>query len=221
MKKTRKLIIFDLDGTLVNSIFDLADATNIVLERHGMPAHDVEEYKHFVGNGTLKLIERAVPENVRTQETVQQLHKEFSEEYNKRAVAKTRPYDGIKQVLETLSADDCMLAVASNKPDKFTGFIVETLFGRDTFDMICGKKEGVPTKPAPDIIYGIMNSLDAQKDNTVIVGDSDVDVLTAHNAGLKCIGCCWGFRGESELKNAGADIIAQKPEDIIKAAQKV
>lgn len=210
----KKLYIFDLDGTLVNSIYDLADAMNSVLGKYGYPVHDTEKYKYFVGDGTLKLVERAIPESERTEEKIASLHSEFSEEYTKRAVEKTRPYDGIVQLLNKLKESGCLLSVASNKPDKFSRFIVETLFGTEIFDMISGKKEGVPTKPAPDIVFDIMKRLGVSAENTVMAGDSNVDVFTAHNAGLKCIGCTWGFRGRRELTEAGADMIADNPAEI-------
>lgn len=210
----KKLYIFDLDGTLVNSIYDLADAMNSVLGKYGYPVHDTEKYKYFVGDGTLKLVERAIPESERTEEKIASLHSEFSEEYTKRAVEKTRPYDGIVQLLNKLKESGCLLSVASNKPDKFSRFIVETLFGTEIFDMISGKKEGVPTKPAPDIVFDIMKRLGVSAENTVMAGDSNVDVYTAHNAGLKCIGCTWGFRGRRELTEAGADMIADNPAEI-------
>lgn len=210
----KKLYIFDLDGTLVNSLYDLSDAMNTVLKKYGYPVHDAEKYKYFVGNGTLKLVERAVPESERTDERIRSLHSEFSEEYTKRAVEKTRPYDGMVQLLNKLKGNGCLLAVASNKPDKFSKYIVETLFGTEIFDIISGKKEDMPAKPAPDIIFDILNRLDVSAENAVMAGDSDVDVLTAHNAGLKCIGCTWGFRGRRELAEAGADIIADDPAEI-------
>lgn len=210
----KKLYIFDLDGTLVNSLYDLSDAMNAVLKKYGYPVHDAEKYKYFVGNGTLKLVERAVPESERTDERIRNLHSEFSEEYTKRAVEKTRPYEGMVLLLNKLKENGCLLAVASNKPDKFSKYIVETLFGTDIFDIISGKKDEMPAKPAPDIIFDILNRLDVSAENAVMAGDSDVDVLTAHNAGLKCIGCTWGFRGRRELAEAGADIIADNPAEI-------
>lgn len=211
----KKLYIFDLDGTLVNSLFDLADSMNNVLEKHGFPLHETDEYKYFVGNGTLKLVERAIPESERNEEKIKAIHAEFSDEYKKRAIEKTKPYAGINELLKKLKGQGCFIAVASNKPDQFSRFIVETLFGNDTFDLVSGKKEGVPAKPAPDIILDIMDKLGADRDSTVLSGDSDVDVMTAHNAGIECIGCTWGFRGEQELRSAGADYIAYDPMEII------
>lgn len=211
----KKLYIFDLDGTLVNSIYDLADSMNAVLEHHGFPTHDTEKYKYFVGNGTLKLVERAVPESEKNEIKIKALHAEFSEEYNKRCIDKTKSYDGIENVIIELHKRGCLTAVASNKPDQFVKFIVDSVFENRLFDEIAGKKENVPTKPDPEIVFGIMGKLGSDNDNTIMIGDSNVDVETAHNAGIKCIGCSWGFRGREELASAGADFIADKPSEIL------
>lgn len=211
MKKT---YIFDLDGTLINSIYDLADSMNVVLEKCGYSTYETEKYKYFVGNGTLKLVERTVPESERNEKRIKELHEMFSSEYNKRCVNKTRPYDGIVDLLKKLKSDGNVLAVASNKPDAFVKYIVNSIFDKEIFDVIEGKKDGVPTKPAPDIVYNVMKKVGSDKSFTVMIGDSNVDVETAHNAGIKCIGCVWGFRGRKELEDAGAEYIAEKPEDI-------
>ncbi|SFD34713.1 HAD family hydrolase [Ruminococcus albus] len=211
----KKLYIFDLDGTLADSLCDLADSVNIVLERHGFPTHDTEKYKYFVGNGAVKLIERSLPEDQRTPEMIREVHAEYSKVYAERMLCKTKPYDGIKEVLTELKARGCKLAVASNKPDDCTVNVVEALFGKDVFDSVHGKREGVPTKPSPDIMYQIMEELGVSADECIHSGDSNVDVATAHNAGIECIGCIWGFRTEEELVSAGADHIARVPEDIL------
>ena len=210
----KKLFVFDLDGTLVNSLYDLGDAMNHVLKSHGMAVHEYEKYKYFVGNGTLKLVERAVSEEFRTPERIEALHKEFADNYRRCALNKTRPYEGITQLLETLKGKGAKLAVASNKPDEFTKLIVNTLFRQGLFDAVSGKQEGSPTKPAPDIMYRIMDQLGVSAEESIHSGDSDVDVLTAHNAGMECIGCTWGFRTAEELERAGADYIVDKPEEI-------
>ena len=152
-----------------------------------------------------------------TEENIKAYHAEFSEEYNKRCVSRTRPYEGIGEVIEALRAEGKLTAVASNKPDKFVKYIVGEIFKNGEFDMVAGKKDGVPTKPAPDIIYNILETLGVKAQEAVIIGDSDVDVMTAKNSGLQCIGCQWGFRGREELERAGADFIAAKPADILKA----
>ena len=130
----KKLFIFDLDGTLVNSLYDLADSMNEVLRSHGLPTHGTEKYKYFVGNGTLKLVERALPEELRNDERISALHAEFAGVYGKNALNKTRPYDGIPELLERLKAEGRLIAVASNKPHAFSKLITETLFGEGYLD---------------------------------------------------------------------------------------
>ena len=208
-----KLAIFDLDGTLVNSLYDLADAVNKALSDNGLPAHKYEEYRYFVGNGAKKLIERALPAGS-GQAVCDKVHAEFSANYHANCLAKTKPYDGIVELLGKLRAMGVECAVASNKPDEFSAYIVESIFGKGVFSLIRGKRDGTPVKPARDIIDDIAAELGCGLDTAVMIGDSNVDVETAHNAGIKCIGCTWGFRGEAELKQAGADRIAYKPSDI-------
>ncbi|MDO5125502.1 MAG: HAD family hydrolase [Ruminococcus sp.] len=210
-----KLAVFDLDGTIVNSIYDLADAVNDGLIRMGLPVHDLDEYYRFVGNGTLKLCERALPENNRSDDEVKTLHNIFAENYRQCCLNKTRPYDGITDMLRVLKNLGIKLAVGTNKTDSFAKHIVSTIFGEDMFDAVLGKRDGIPGKPDPQIIFDITALLDVDNSEVIFVGDSDVDVRTAHNAGVRCIGCEWGFRGLSELKNAGADFIALSPDDII------
>ncbi|MGN1133614.1 MAG: HAD family hydrolase [Oscillospiraceae bacterium] len=210
-----RLIIFDLDGTLINSVYDLADATNNALEELGYPTHPLDKYYHFVGNGALKLCERALPPDRRSDEEIQKLSEMFNEKYHENCVNKTRPYEGICELLDKLKEKGTHLAVASNKPDQFAKYIVESIFGKNTFDCIIGKREGCPTKPNPQIVYDLLEQMNTDKSEAVFAGDSDVDVLTAHNADIKCIGCVWGFRGEEELKAAGADFLAYKPSDFL------
>ena len=211
----KKLYIFDLDGTLVNSLYDLGESVNTVLARHGWAVHDMEKYRYFVGNGTLKLIERALPDGEKTAERIAEIHEEFAAEYEANLVKHTAPYDGIKELAEELKKRGALLAVASNKPDRFSKEIVETLFGKGFFDKVYGKREGVPTKPDPQIMLDIMKELGVKAEDCIHSGDSNVDVATAHNAGVKCIGCTWGFRTEEELLEAGADYIANSAEDIL------
>lgn len=211
----KKLYIFDLDGTLVNSLYDLADSVNIVLERHGYPVRGIEEYKYFVGNGALKLIERALPEDARDKDNIKAVYADFSEVYAEHIVCKTREYEGARELLSELKGRGCLMAVASNKPDRFSKQVVESVFGEGLFDSIHGKREGVPTKPSPDIMRDIMAELGVSPKDCVHSGDSNVDVQTAKNAGIECIGCTWGFRTEKELREAGADMIAHTPMDIL------
>lgn len=209
-----RLAIFDLDGTLINSICDLADAVNTALAERGYPVHPTESYYYFVGNGAKKLCERALPEDKRTEVEIGSLYARFSEIYGEICLNKTRPYEGIPEVISRLKDAGVKCAVASNKPDSFSKEIISALFPKDAFDLVMGKREGVPTKPQPDIVFGIIGELGTDIAEAVFIGDSCVDVVTAHNAGLPCIGCVWGFRGEQELKDYGCDLIAQVPEDI-------
>lgn len=217
-----KLIIFDLDGTLINSVYDLADAVNSSLSEMEYPTHDTDKYYHFVGNGTVKLCERALPEKYRTEATITELHSLFAQKYEKCCLNKTIPYNGITETIRRLKRECAVkCAVASNKTDHFVNHIVETLFDKGTFDAIAGKRENVPTKPDPQIIYNIISQFNIDKSEVIIAGDSDVDVITAHNGGVPCIGCEWGFRGKEELVNAGADYLAHKPEDIFEIISRI
>ncbi len=210
----RSLVIFDLDGTLVNSVADLADSVNTALRELGLPTHPLESYYDFVGNGTIKLCERALPQESRSEENILLLHKMFADNYSRFCLNHTAPYDGIREVLDRIRSAGIKSAVASNKTEVFTRQVIDSLFKPGTFEYVAGKREGTPLKPDPYIVREIMRIVGAKREDCIYVGDSQVDVMTAHNAGLECIGCTWGFRGESELRSAGAEYIAYKPEDI-------
>lgn len=209
-----KLAIFDLDGTLINSIFDLADCVNRALSENGYPVHDYEAYKKFVGNGAKVLCRRALPDGSSEAEALR-IHEIFSVLYREGCMNKTLPYDGIGEVLKSLRSHGIKLAVASNKPDEFSKKIVHNFFGEDGFDLVLGKSDNREAKPSPDIVFDITSRLGIDLTDTVMIGDSDVDVSTAHNAGIKCIGCEWGFRGKEELVSAGAEFLAVRPTDIV------
>ena len=208
-----KLAIFDLDGTLINSLGDLADATNKALTDFGFPRHEEDKYRYFVGNGAKKLIERALPDGT-PDDVRQRVFDRYSDYYREGCMNRTKPYDGMPALVKQLREGGIKCAVASNKPDEFSKRIVRELLGADSFDLVRGKRDDTPTKPAPDIVYGICAELGCEVGEAVMIGDSNVDVATAHNAGISCIGCTWGFRGERELREAGADFIAYTPNDI-------
>lgn len=210
-------VIFDLDGTLVNSLFDLGDSVNAALEESGLPQRSYDEYRAFVGNGTGLLVNRAVPDDVKGTLTEQTVFERFSELYRQNCLCKTKPYDGIPEVLTRLRLCGFSLAVASNKPVDFCRHIVKVLFGDGIFDVVEGARGGVAKKPQPDIIYSIITQLCEKKSDCVIVGDSDVDVLTAKNAGLRVIGCSWGFRSKESLELVGCDKIIDLPDELEKA----
>jgi phosphoglycolate phosphatase len=205
-----KLAIFDLDGTLVNSLEDLADAVNYALKKNGFPQHETAKYKYFVGDGLAMLIKRVLPEEFRDEKTEAAIKSDFDFYYNEHYCDKTRPYDGIPELLRELRENGIKLAVASNKPDAFVKIIVKYFF-KDMFDIILGKTDLLPKKPAPDIALKIMDELGVDKKFCVFAGDSNVDVLTAKNAGIISVGCLWGFRDFDELNQAGADYILSKP----------
>lgn len=211
----KKLLIFDLDGTLVNSLEDLANAVNIGLQKMGYAIHDVEKYRYFVGNGAFKLCERALPENARSKENIDTLKNHFAKYYAVHFCDKTALYDGIAQLLCKLKQMGIMLAVASNKPHCDCLRIVSKLFDDGLIDIVSGGDNGFDKKPAPDIVLDIMQRCETSACDTLFIGDSDVDIKTAKNAQIESVGCLWGFRTQKELTEAGADFIAKHPLDIL------
>ena len=210
-----KTILFDLDGTLLNTIDDLADAGNWVCAQHGWPTFTVEQFKHMVGNGIPKLIERFSPASARTPDQLAATLAEFTARYDAHKEDKTAPYSGIPELLDALKAEGIQTAVFSNKADPLCGKIIEHYFGAGSFSIVRGNRPGVPTKPDPTGVYSLMKDLGADTSSTLFVGDSDVDILTGHNAGLPAMGALWGFRGRAELTAAGADALAAVPADIL------
>lgn len=210
-----KLIIFDLDGTLCDTICDLADAVNFSLKKMGYPIHSLEAIKGFVGNGIKNLIIRSMPESERVEEKIEETKKFFFEYYKVHFADKTAAYDGIVETVNTLKEKGIKLAVCTNKEDTMAKAVVKKLFG-DTFSLVLGQGDKFPLKPNPDSSYYIMETIGAKKEDTVFIGDSDVDIKTAKNAGLKSIGVSWGFREVQELIDNGCDHLAKNPSDIIK-----
>ena len=206
-------VIFDLDGTLLDTLDDLADAVNFALTQKGWPARTREQVQVFVGNGVGKLMERAVPSGTSPRETAQALalFKEYYERHNR---DKTAPYPGIPQLLDALRAKGCMTAVVSNKFDPAVKELMAHYFpGR--LDAAAGEGEGSPKKPDPAMVLRVMADLGADPAATVYVGDSDVDIATARNAGLPCISVTWGFRDRDFLLAAGADRLADTPAQLL------
>ena len=209
-----QLAIFELDGTLVNSVADLANAVNHGLTEMHYPTHPLDAFYHFVGNGVKKLCERALPAEAAPSET-EQLLEHFNRYYHTHCLDCTRPYDGIPSVIEQLRANGIRLAVASNKTQSFVETIVTHLFGAAQFDWILGSSDTRPKKPAPDILTEIITASGAAPKQTILIGDSDVDIQTAKNAAIDSIGCTWGFRGREELKKAGAVYLAEQPSELL------
>lgn len=210
-----KHIIFDLDGTILNTLEDLAAATNWVCAQHGWPAHEVEEYKYFVGNGAPKLLSRVVPDGVELTDALhQQLLEEFTRRYNDHKEDKTTVYAGMPQALKRLKEAGITLAVLSNKPHGAAFPVVERYYPC-IFDAVQGALDGLPVKPDPTLLHRLMGELGATEADTLFVGDSNVDIRTAKNGGLTGCGVLWGFRTRAELEAEGADFIAETPEKLV------
>ncbi len=194
-----RLAIFDLDGTLLDTLEDIADACNHALNECGFPSRNLDEYRKFVGRGIMNLFRGALPEGHKDEETVLRIKDEFVPYYNIHKDDKTRPYPGTEELLDALTANGVMLAVASNKYQEATEELVRKHFDRYDFQCILGQREGKPIKPDADIIIEAMECCGVRPDEVVYCGDSDVDMQTGSNAGVKTIGVTWGFRTREEL----------------------
>ncbi len=204
--------IFDLDGTLLNTLEDLADSVNYVLKENGYPIRTLEEVCSFVGNGIRNLIERSVPERTSVN-CIDKVHQSFITYYGKHCMEKTKPYDGILELLENLRKAGCKTAVVSNKADYAVQILCNKYFN-GLLDASLGEQTGTPKKPAPDLVYKILEKLHTDYTNAVYIGDSDVDITTARNAGMDEIIVDWGFRDNNFLKAHGAKIIVSSPKQI-------
>lgn len=212
----KRLAIFDLDGTLLNTIADLATATNQALAHFGYPTHNTEAYRFFVGNGIDKLFERALPEDARTQENILKIRSRFLPYYNEHNADLSRPYPGITEMLRSLQSHRILMAVASNKYQAATQKLIGHFFPDIAFTAILGQREGIPAKPNPQIVFEIMEKAGIEKKDTAYIGDSGVDMETGRNAGVDTIGVVWGFRPREELEACRPQLIAHQCEDILK-----
>ena len=206
-------VIFDLDGTLLNTLEDLKDSTNYALAQHGYPTRTLEEVRCFVGNGIRKLIDRAVPEGTSVEKT-DKVFATFREYYATHSRVKTSMYEGTEQVMDALKEQNISMAIVSNKADDAVKDLAKYYFAK-YIDVAIGEREGISRKPAPDSVYEAMRLLGATKENTVYVGDSDVDRATAKNAGIPCISVTWGFRSEELLVSLEPEYLIHKPEEIL------
>ena len=211
-----KMIIFDLDGTLVDTLKDLAVSTNYVLGEQGYREHPIEVYKYFVGNGAYKLIERALPQEARSEARIKELKERFVTYYDAHLTDYTKTYEGILETIDQLKHKGIQMAVVTNKPHEQALRVVQACFKPETFAEVWGQREGVPHKPDPTVLQDIMKKYKIKQDEVLYIGDSDVDMQTAQNAKIKGLGALWGFRTEEELLQNGAWAILQNPQDLLK-----
>ena len=196
----KKLFIFDLDGTLINTIADLGMSTNYALQQLGYPTHDIESYKFKVGNGINNLFRRALPEGEKTDENVLRVRREFIPYYNAHNTDLSRPYPGMTELLKELQAQGILMAVASNKYQEATSKIIAELLPSIQFAAVLGQRDGVNIKPDPQIVYDILAVTEIKKEDVIYIGDSGVDMQTGLNAGVETCGVTWGFRPRTELE---------------------
>lgn len=208
-----KAVIFDMDGTILNTLEDLKNATNYSLRQFGMPERSLEEVRIFVGNGIRKLVERAVPAGT-SEEKIAQVFDVFLEYYEIHSADNTSPYPGILELVEKLKKSGIKTAVSTNKADVPAQELGREYFN-GIFDLIVGQQDGLKVKPAPDSVNKILSILDIQKKDAIYIGDSDVDVQTAKNSGLDFIGVSWGFRGREFLEKNGAKNIVDNANEIL------
>ena len=213
---TYKTYIFDLDGTLLDTLADLAASVNYALRQHGMPEHSIDDVRRFVGNGIRLLMERAVPDGAANPQ-FDVAFETFRQHYLAHSLDTTRPYDGIPETLEALKQCGCQLAVVSNKFMTATQELCRHFFP-DTIAVAIGEHEaeGIRKKPAPDTVLAALQQLGVTKEDAVYVGDSDVDIQTARNSGLPCISVLWGFRDRQFLLEHGAETFISAPSDLLK-----
>ena len=208
-----RTVIFDLDGTLLNSIGDLAAAANYVCRQNRWPEHTEEEIMGMVGHGIPNLVRQFSPADARSTLMVLNTTSQFNQYYGCHNMELTRPYESMAELLQQLKAAGAQLAVCSNKADNFSRAIVEHYYP-GVFDLVRGNLNGMPVKPDPTVVREIMRDLDASYLSAMMVGDSSVDIQTGHNAGIKACGVTWGFRSRESLAEAAADAIADTPAEL-------
>lgn len=211
----KKLVIFDLDGTLLNTIEDLGQAANFALEKNGFATHSLASYPYFVGSGVRRLIQRVIPENHRDIETVERCLKDFQAYYDEHCTDLTKPYPGIIDLLQDLADKGVKLAVATNKYQRAATKVITHYFADIDWIAIEGQKEGINVKPDPSVVFSILAQVKLPKTDVLYVGDSGIDMETARRACLDSVGVTWGFRPEKELNESRANCIISNPADIV------
>jgi len=212
---TYNAIIFDLDGTLLNTLDDLGNAFNRVLERNDLPTHSIDSYRYFIGEGAAVLTERALPVQLRNEILIQKYLKEFLADYSENYFIDTKPYDGIHDLLEELAKSEIKTAVFSNKPQEATDRCVERFFHAHRFQAVFGINNSIPRKPNPAGALKISELFRIPASEFIFLGDTAIDMTTALNAGMMPIGAAWGFRSERELVDSGAQKIIKRPKELL------
>lgn len=205
-------IIFDLDGTLLDTLEDLTDSVNYAMQQFGLPTHTLDAVRGFVGNGVATLIRRAIPQGAENP-SYEAILAAFKEHYAKHCEDKTRPYEGIMEALALLQKQGYHLAIVSNKFDGAVKQLCKKYFG-EYISVAIGESDQVKRKPAPDTVYQALRELGSEGSRAIYVGDSEVDLQTAQNAQLRCVSVTWGFRTKEQLLNAGADLIIRTPQEL-------
>ena len=208
---TYKAVLFDLDGTLLDTIEDIGDAVNRVLEQNGFPAHNLDTYSRFVGDGAANLISRALPEDKRIDTIIRPCLDAFLEDYGKNWNVKTRPYEGIPELLDTLTSRGLKMAVLSNKPHRHTKKCMDGFLFDWSFDVVFGQRDDVPRKPDPAGALEIAEQLHISPADFLYLGDTETDLKTSIAAGMFPVGVLWGFRSAEELKESGAKVLIKSP----------
>lgn len=210
-----KAVLFDLDGTLLDTIGDIGDAANRILEQNGFPVHSMDAYRRFVGDGALNFIIRALPEDKRIDTIIHPCLDAFLEDYGRNWNVKTKPYDGIPELLDTLTARRLKMAVLSNKPHEYTKQCMAGFLSDWNFDVVFGQRDGVPGKPDPAGALEIAEQLNIAPADFLYLGDTETDLKTSIAAGMFPVGALWGFRSAGELLENGAKILINKPLEIL------
>lgn len=214
MKSTIQGFIFDLDGTLLDTAEDLCDSVNVAMELNSLPTFSVDDIKRMVGNGIKNLIMQSLP-NDSDDQRIEHVLKQFKTDYASRYMTKSHPYKGILATLNQLQAKHIKLSVVSNKMNDYTQTMIKHYFPQVNFIYVTGELEGVDRKPDPTLTLMAINAMDLAKEHILYVGDTRVDMQTAHNAGLKSVGVTWGFRSQKELEDHHADFIIRTPKELL------
>ena len=210
----KKLVVFDLDGTLVDSIFDLGNAVNFALKEYNLPLHPMSDYYTFVGNGMEDLVRRSMNEKGTDDELYKKVRKVFDEHYNAHSNDNTIAYKGVSELLSALRSKSVKTAVLTNKGHRYVGAILDRCFPEHKFDIYYGQRDGIERKPHPQSFELLLEELGVSKEDCLYIGDSEVDVLTAKNAGVPCVCVLWGFRDKADMEAAGGSIYCEKTEDL-------